>query len=34
MDDYTTWDEQIEILKEECGLEFKIRKNDKAVKVR
>ena len=34
MDDYTTWDEQIEILKEECGLEFKIRKNDKDVKVR
>lgn len=34
MDDYTTWDEQIQILKEECGLEFKIRKNDKDVKVR
>ena len=34
MDDYTTWDEQTQILKEECGLEFKIRQNDKDVKVR
>ena len=33
MGDYTTWQEQIDILREECGLEFNIRKNDKNVKV-
>ena len=32
MEDYTTWDEQIQILAEECGLELSIRKNDKDVK--
>lgn len=34
MDDYTNWDEQIAILKEECGLDFNIRKNDTDVKAR
>ena len=34
MDDYTTWDEQIQALKEECGLELSIRKNDTDVKAR
>lgn len=34
MSDYTTWEEQIKILKDECGLDLKIRKNDKDVKVR
>lgn len=34
MDDYTNWDEQIAILKEECGLDFSIRKNDTDVKPR
>ncbi len=34
MDDYTNWDEQIQILKEECGLDFNIRKNDTDVKAR
>lgn len=28
---YTDWAEQIEILKEECGMEFRIRANDKDV---
>ena len=32
MEDYTTWDDQIQILAEECGLELSIRKNDKDVK--
>lgn len=32
MEDYTTWDEQIQILREECGLELSIRKNDKDVR--
>lgn len=32
MEDYTTWDEQIQILAEECGLEMHIRKNDKDVR--
>lgn len=32
MEDYTTWDEQIQILAEECKLELNIRKNDKDVK--
>jgi hypothetical protein len=27
-DDYTNWQEQIDILREECGLEFTIRKNE------
>lgn len=34
MDDYATWEDQIQILKEECGLDFKIRRNDTDVKVR
>lgn len=34
MENYTTWDDQIQILREECGLEFLIRKNDTDVKVR
>lgn len=28
------WEDQIQILKEECGLDFKIRRNDTDVKVR
>lgn len=31
-EDYTNWQDQIEILKEECGLEYQIRQNDKDVK--
>lgn len=31
-EDYTDWQDQIEILKEECGLEYQIRQNDKDVK--
>lgn len=31
-EDYTTWQEQIEILKEELGIELSIRANDKDVK--
>lgn len=31
-EDYTNWNEQIEILKQECGLEYFIRKNDKDVR--
>ena len=30
-DDYTTWQDQINILKEECGLEYQLRMNDKDV---
>lgn len=33
-DDYTTWQDQIDILKEECGLEYKLRMNDKDVVMR
>lgn len=32
-DDYTTWQDQIDILKEECGLEYQLRMNDKDVKI-
>ena len=32
-DDYTSWQDQIDILKEECGLEYLIRMNDKDVKI-
>ena len=32
MEDYTTWDEQIQILADECKLELSIRKNDKDVR--
>lgn len=34
MDNYATWEDQIAILKEECGLDFNIRKNDTDVKAR
>ena len=33
-DDYCTWDDQIEVLRQECGLELSIRKNDKDVRVK
>ena len=33
MDDYFTWDDQIEVLRQECGLNLEIRKNDKDVKI-
>lgn len=33
-EDYTTWQEQIDILKDECGLEYKLRMNDKDVVMR
>lgn len=32
MEDYTTWEEQIQILKAECNLELSIRKNDTDVR--
>lgn len=32
-DDYCTWDDQINVLREECGMELKIRKNDRDVKI-
>lgn len=32
-DDFTDWQDQIDILKEECGLEYSIRFNDKNVRV-
>ncbi len=33
MDDYFTWDDQIEVLRQECGLNLEIRKNDKDVRI-
>ena len=33
-EDYCTWEDQIEILRQECGLDLGIRKNDKDVRVR
>ena len=30
-EDYTTWQDQIDILKEECGLEYQLRMNDKDI---
>lgn len=30
-DDYTTWQDQIDTLKEECGLEYQLRMNDKNI---
>lgn len=33
-EDYCTWEDQIEILRRECGLDLSIRKNDKDVRVR
>lgn len=32
MDDYTTWQDQIDALREECGMHFSIRKNDMDVR--
>lgn len=33
MDDYFTWEDQIEVLRQECGLNLEIRKNDKDVRI-
>ena len=33
-EDYCTWEDQIEILRQECGLNLSIRKNDKDVRGR
>lgn len=33
-EDYCTWEDQIEILRQECGLDLSIRKNDKDVRAR
>ena len=33
-EDYCIWEDQIEILRQECGLDLSIRKNDKDVRVR
>ena len=33
-EDYCTWEDQIEILRQECGLDLSIRKNDKDGRVR
>lgn len=33
-EDYCTWEDHIEILRQECGLDLSIRKNDKDVRVR
>lgn len=30
-EDYTTWQDQIDILKEECGIEYQLRMNDKDI---
>ena len=32
-EDYTSWKDQIDILKEECGIEFQLRMNDKDVRI-
>lgn len=32
-EDYTTWQEQIEIMKEECGIELNIRENNRDVRI-
>lgn len=32
-EDYTSWQDQIDILKEECGIEFQLRMNDKDVRI-
>ena len=32
-EDYLTWEDQIEVLKAECGIELDIRRNDKSVKI-
>ena len=33
-EDYCTWEDQIEILRQECGLDLSIRKNNKDVRAR
>lgn len=33
-EDYCTMEDQIEILRQECGLDLNIRKNDKDVRVK
>ncbi len=33
-EDYCTWEDQIAVLRQECGLDLSIRKNDKDVKAR
>lgn len=32
-EEYTDWQDQIDILREECGLEYQLRQNDKNVKI-
>lgn len=32
-EDYTSWQDQIDILKEECGIEFQLRMNEKDVRI-
>lgn len=32
-EDYTTWQEQIDIMKEECGIELNIRENNRDVRI-
>lgn len=32
-ENYTSWQDQIDILKEECGIEFQLRMNDKDVRI-
>lgn len=32
-EDYTSWQDQIDTLKEECGIEFQLRMNDKDVRI-
>lgn len=32
-DDYCTWEDQIGVLRQECGLELAIRKNDRDVRI-
>lgn len=32
-EDYTSWQDQIDILKEDCGIEFQLRMNDKDVRI-
>ena len=32
-EDYTTWQEQIDIIKEECGIELNIRENNRDVRI-
>ena len=32
-DDYCTWEDQIDVLRQDCGLELEIRKNDRDVRI-